>query len=144
MVVRSHNGRFIIPLSQVHESMRPQRSDIQFNTGFGEVLLLRGENLPLYRLARLLGEKPPTNKEARDGIAIIVRSTTQPFAVFVDDIIGQTQIVIKHLGKELAHLKGFSGSAILGDGRPALILELPELIQKNTIINPHSQKEGAA
>jgi two-component system chemotaxis sensor kinase CheA len=144
MVVKSRNDRFIIPLAHVHESLRPRPDDIQFNTGFGEVLLLRGENLPLYRLSRLIGEKSTGGKDTKDGIAIIVRATNQPFAVFVDDIVGQTQIVIKQLGRELAYLKGFSGSAILGDGRPALILELPDLIQKNVAPTTSPLKEGAA
>jgi len=65
-----------------------------------------------------------------EGIAIVVRAAGRPFAVIVDDIIGQNQIVIKRLGPEVAHLKGFGGSAILGDGRPSLILELSELAQK--------------
>jgi two-component system chemotaxis sensor kinase CheA len=144
MVIRSATERFVIPLAQVHESLRPAKTDIQYNTGFGEVLLLRGENLPLYRLNRLLGVKSGTIREPHDGIAIVVRVSEKPFAVLVDDIIGQTQIVIKRLGMELSHIKGFSGSAILGDGRPALILELPELILKNVVTHTNPLKEGAA
>jgi two-component system chemotaxis sensor kinase CheA len=136
MVVKCSDERFILPLAHVHESLRPAPADMQFNTGFGEVLLLRGENLPLYRLNRLLGHKVDPKRDPYDGIAIVVRATGKAFAVFVDDIIGQSQIVIKSLGAELAHLKGFSGSAILGDGRPSLILEMPELIQKYTVSDP--------
>jgi len=49
----------------------------------------------------------------------------------VDEIVGQAQVVIKQLGVEHRHIKGFAGSAILGDGSPALILELEELSLKS-------------
>lgn len=127
MVVRCGTERFVIPLNHVHETIQTTAEHIQFASGLGEVLLLRGENLILYRLNKILNQK--TDQIHKNGIAIIVRSTGRPFAVFVDDIIGQNQIVIKKLGEELSHVKGFSGSAILGDGRPSLILELPDLIQ---------------
>lgn len=125
MVVRSGSERFVIPLAQVHESMRPTEKDVQFNVGIGEVLMLRGECLPVVRLTSVLGRKP--SKEITDSIAIVIRSTGKPYAILVDDIVGQYQIVIKKLGQELSRLKVFSGSAVLGDGRPAFILDPPEL-----------------
>jgi two-component system, chemotaxis family, sensor kinase CheA len=131
MTVKCGNDRFVLPLAHVHETLKPEEADIQFATGLGEILILRGENLPLFRLDKLLNQKPDPKKKQNEGIAVVVRATEKPFAVFVDDIIGQNQIVIKKLGLELSNLRGFGGSAILGDGRPSLILELPELIQKN-------------
>jgi len=127
MVVTSETERFVIPLVHVHECLRPSRADIHFNSGFGEVLMVRGENLPMYRLNRLLGLPVDPKRDPMQGIAIIVRAGQKPFSVFVDDILGQSQIVIKQLGVELSHIIGYSGSAILGDGKPALILELPDL-----------------
>jgi two-component system chemotaxis sensor kinase CheA len=127
MVVRCGNDRFVIPLSHVHESLKPGPNDIQKTTGIGEVLILRGENLPVVRLDRILHEKAKLD-ETKQQIAIIVRTEGQPFAALVDDIIGQHQVVIKKLGSEIQHIKGFSGSAVLGDGKPALILELGELV----------------
>ncbi|PWU19335.1 MAG: chemotaxis protein CheA, partial [Bdellovibrio sp.] len=53
-----------------------------------------------------------------------VRSGATPFVLFVDDIVGQYQIVSKPLSPELRNLRGIAGSTILGDGRPALILEI--------------------
>ena len=128
MVVRMDEQRFVIPLSHVHESVRPAKGDVKKLTGLGEILLLRGENLPLYRLSTILNWKRE-EKTAEDGIAIVVRAAGDPFCILVDDIIGQHQVVIKKLGQEMQHLKGFSGSSILGDGKPALILELSELIR---------------
>ena len=56
-----------------------------------------------------------------------------PFGVIVNDISAVQQIVIKKLGRELAYLDGYTGSAILGDGRPALILNLPQIVQKHSV-----------
>lgn len=125
MVVRCSGERFVIPLAQVHESMRPSPGDVQFNVGLGEVLMLRGECLPLFRLNSVLGRKSAS--AVNDSIAIVIRSSGKPFAILVDDIVGQYQIVIKKLGQELSKLKIFSGSAVLGDGRPAFILDPSEL-----------------
>ncbi|MBS1962306.1 MAG: chemotaxis protein CheA [Bdellovibrionales bacterium] len=129
MVVTAENARYVIPLAHVHESVRPAKEDLHFVTGMGDVFSLRGENLPLYRLSGLLGTKG-TPRPAPDCIAIVVRTLKHPFAILVDDILNQTQVVIKKLGAEHSRLVGFSGSAILGDGKPALILELPELLAK--------------
>ena len=63
-------------------------------------------------------------------IALIIRTGAKPFAILVDDIIGQFQVVIKKLGPEFTGMKGIAGSTILGDGRPALILEPNELIKR--------------
>lgn len=130
MVVRIDNDRFVIPLSHVHESLKPQIEDLKYTTGIGEVLMLRGENLPLFRLHELLGRRG-NNKQTRELIALVIRSGQEPFAILVDDIIGQHQVVIKKLGDEIQHIKGFAGSAILGDGKPSLILEVPELVARS-------------
>ena len=127
MVIRSGQERYVIPLSHVHESMKPEAKDLKFATGMGEVLLLRGENLPVVRLSHALG-KGKNSKSATEQIAIIVRTQGKPFATLVDDVIGQYQVVIKKIGAEMQNLRGYSGSAILGDGKPALILELGDLI----------------
>jgi two-component system chemotaxis sensor kinase CheA len=138
--------RYVIPLSHVHESTRPDPADVHFVSGMGEVYSLRGENLPVYRLTELLGKKPATAPAATTSIAIVVRTLGQPFAVLVDDIIGQHQVVIKQLGAEHRGLKGFSGSAIMGDGRAALILELAELVSrhKSNATQPQSTQRRSA
>lgn len=126
MIVKVNEERYAIPLSHVHESVRITEGDMKFATGIGEVFLLRGENLPCYRMTHLINQKGGEKSQ----IALVFRGWGDPFAVLVDDIIGQHEIVIKKLGNEIQGLKGYSGSAILGDGRPALILEVPELVQQ--------------
>ena len=128
MVVTSGEQRYIIPLSHVRESVRTSDHPIQKSTSLGEVLLVRGENLPLYRLNKLLGNKRKTQEDS-ERIAGIIESSIGCFAAAVDDVLSQQQIVIKKLGAEMNKVKGYSGSAILGDGKPALILELSDFVQ---------------
>lgn len=140
MVVEVAKEKYVVPLSHVHESLKPDSNQVQFNTGLGEVLLLRGENLPIYRLANLLSKK--ANSAVENCIAIVIRTGKEPFALLVDDIIGQYQVVIKQLGPELQNLKGFSGSTILGDGRPSLIIEPLDLVKARGKILTKPQELG--
>lgn len=143
MVVKVSDSRYVIPLSHVHESVKLEANDIKQTTGLGEILLLRGETIPLFRLCQLMGRKPASSTESQM-IALVIRGATESFAVVVDDIIGQYQVVIKQLGPELQNIRGFSGSSILGDGKPALILELAELISKNKSHGTQSLRGMAA
>jgi two-component system chemotaxis sensor kinase CheA len=129
MIIRTGKERYVIPLSHVHESLRPDAKDVSYVTGIGEVLALRGATLPLFRLNSILSANAPLTP-IHEATVIVVRTGETPFSILVDDIIGQSQVVIKQLGEEHGGLKGISGSAILGDGRPSLILELYELIKR--------------
>jgi two-component system chemotaxis sensor kinase CheA len=128
MIVMAGPERFVVPIVHVHESLQPKPADVHFVSGVGEILSLRGEHMPLHRLSALLGRRQGTTPA--NPIAIVVRSGQKPFAVLVDDIIGQQQVVIKSLGSEMRGLKGVSGGAILGDGKASLILDLTELISR--------------
>ncbi len=127
MVLSAGSERYVVPLAQVFESLQPAKEDIHAVSGLGEVLSIRGEHLPVFRLSELVGKREE-KREAWKCIAVVVRSGDLPFCVLVDDILGQQQIVIKQLGGEIRDLKGVSGGAILGDGRAALILDLNELV----------------
>lgn len=130
MIVKASEERYVIPLSHVHESVRLSNTSIQQVPNLGEVLLLRGENLPLFDLSQVLKRKPSAREKIQK-TAIVIRTMEQPYAILVDDILSRNQVVIKQLGKEAQHLRGFSGSTILGDGKPSLILELDDLISRN-------------
>jgi two-component system chemotaxis sensor kinase CheA len=146
MIMRCGSERFVVPLAHVHETVRVNPEDTHFATGLGEVLMIRGESIPIYHLSDLMkivpGALPSKGQplapaqaalasRATEPSAVIVRLLDQPFAVHVDEILGQNQVVVKKLGSELSHLKTFSGGTILGDGRPSLILELIELVRAN-------------
>lgn len=144
MVVTQSSHRFVIPLAHVHETLQPTEAQLQGNHQLGQILMLRGENLPIVRLGDFFGlsaQHPPTKM-----IAMVIRSGPQPFAMLVDDIVGQFQVVVKQLGPELQNYKGVSGSTILGDGKPALIIEPLDLRHRKLTIakTPTTKPEGAA
>lgn len=134
MVVQCADERYVVPIAMVHETVQPKKEDIHYVTGKGDMLNLRGQVLPLVRLSSLLkvGTGGKKEREPSESIAIIVNSRKHVFAVLVDDILRQQQIVIKKLGAEIRVQKGLTGSAILGDGKPSLILDLNDLMEVMT------------
>ncbi|MBI4404497.1 MAG: chemotaxis protein CheA [Deltaproteobacteria bacterium] len=134
MVIRSEAERYVIPMAHVAESLQPKDHDVHFITGLGEVLNLRGEQLPLYRLGPVLGRKNAVRPTSQS-LAIVVRTARKPFSVLVDDIVGQQQVVIKRLGREVQNIRGLTGGAVMTDGQVALILDFPELVQKQNPIS---------
>ena len=126
MITKIGNERYIIPLAQVYESLSPSKDIVHFVNGIGECLKLRGEVIPLFKISKAL-QRNVAEKPLQEQIAIIVNNEDKSFAVLVDDILHQQQVVIKKLGSEIKNQKGFMGSSILGDGRPAFILDLVEL-----------------
>ena len=131
MVVQVDRDLYVVPLASVHESVRPSGAEIATVAARDEVVSIRGEWVPLHRLGRLLGRKQ-TDTVNDSAIAIVIRREREtPFAVLVDDIIGRQQVVIKRLGEEVRNVAGVSGAAVLGDGKAALILDLPELVGRS-------------
>ncbi len=128
MVVSFANDKFVIPLNQVYETLRPKEEQLQFNQSLGYTLMLRGENLPLFRMGEFFSYQ--SKLQTTDMIALVIRSTPKPFAILVDDILGQFQVVVKKLSSELQNMKGISGSTILGDGKPSFIIEPNDLIKR--------------
>jgi len=126
MVTKIGDERYIIPLSQIYESLSPTPDLVHYVHGIGECLKIRGQVIPLFKISKTL-QRTAKEKNIHEQIAIIVNDEDKSFAVLVDDILHQQQVVIKKLGDEIKNQKGFMGSSILGDGRPAFILDLIEL-----------------
>ena len=126
MIVRVETQKFVIPMAHIMETLQPK--GLMQATQMGDVLMLRGENLPLFRLADFFSIQ--SKAVASEMIAIIIRSQGKNFALLVDDILEQSQVVIKQLGPELATYKGVAGSTILSDGKPAFILEPADLFSR--------------
>lgn len=128
MVVTYSNQKFVLPLAQVHETLNPKESMVQNSHELGQVLMLRGENMPLIRLGDFFDIK--SSNPVSSMIAMVIRTGKEPFALVVDDILGQYQVVTKPLGSDLADTSGVSGTTILGDGKPALIIECNDLLKR--------------
>ena len=98
-------------------------------SGQGEVFSFRGDYLPIVRLHELFGVEPRTKRAARRPDHGRRRRGPQRVGLFVDDLLGQQQVVIKSLETNYGHVEGVSGATILGDGSVALILDIPGLIR---------------
>ncbi len=140
MVVTYSSQKFIIPLSQVYETLNPKINMVQETHDLGSILMLRGENIPLVRLGDFFDIK--SQNPLHSMIAMVIRTSAEPFALVVDDILGQFQVVTKPLGTDLADTKGVSGTTILGDGKPALILECNDLLKRKLKNNYTPAKTG--
>ena len=127
MLVRVGDERFIVPLTHIHMSFRPEPSMLSTVVGRGEVVLLRGELLPIIRLHRLFDVSSAVQSPL-DGLLMIVGDGDRRTALLVDDLLGQQQVVAKTLGDGLGKVPGVSGGAILGDGRVGLILDVTETV----------------
>ncbi|MBE0621491.1 MAG: chemotaxis protein CheW [Burkholderiales bacterium] len=117
---------FIVPLTFIVESLQPAKDDIKTITGMGTVVHVRGEYLPVVALYDVLNVRPKVTELDR-GIMVIVESEGAKSAMFVDDLLGQHQVVIKSLETNYRKVPGVSGATIMGDGKVALILDVEAL-----------------
>jgi two-component system chemotaxis sensor kinase CheA len=126
MLVESENETYIIPTLSVIESFIPQKDIVHSFKDQGEFVDLRGEMIPIIRLNEIL--ETGTNKpDIWESTLVCLENENGKFAVLVDDLIGRQQVVIKPLGQALSNIKEFSGSAVMGSGEIALILNIEEL-----------------
>ena len=116
-----------IPLVSVVETLRVRKAEIH-RVNRCEVIQLRDQVLPLVRLDRALGL--PTDGQSADRVFVVaVRMGDHRVGLVVDSLLGELQVVIKSLGRQVGNLAGVMGATILGDGRVALILDVPSLIK---------------
>jgi two-component system chemotaxis sensor kinase CheA len=141
MIVQVSGHRFSIPFNQVSEFLRTNMSNVHFISGIGDCIELRGEMLPIVFIEEALGQKV-NNYEHVQKTAIIVKSGQSHFVIMVDDIVNQQQVVIKKLGIELKGHPGFMGSAILGNGKPAIILDVIELFRDHKKVVAHNRSKS--
>ena len=122
MLVRVGSETYLLPTISIEHSFRPSTEQVSTVGGRGEMVLLRGQLLPILRLHRMFNI-PGAVTEVDKGLLIVLESQSKRCAVMVDELLGQQQVVIKSLGTTLANVPGVAGGAILGDGRVGLILD---------------------
>ncbi len=118
--------RFALPLVNVNEILDFNHYSTSTVDG-QEVLLVRGKAMPIFYLSRWLVRQGDDRNPP--GHVVIVSVGTRRIGLLVDQLIGQEEVVIKPLGTLLQGTQGLAGATITGDGRIALILDLPSLIQ---------------
>ncbi|MEN6520397.1 MAG: chemotaxis protein CheA [Armatimonadota bacterium] len=126
MLVRVGEERFIVPTLNIHKSFQPDREALTTVTGRGEMVMLRGELMPIFRLHRLFNIRDAIEDPIK-GILMILDDGDRKCALLVDELLGQQHVVAKSLGEGIGNIPGISGGAILGDGCVGLIVDPSEI-----------------
>jgi len=122
------NETYILPVISIIESLQVKTENINAVAGNSEVYRLRDEYIPIVRLYQIFGIKP-ISTELESGLLVVVEAEGKKIAIYVDDLLGQQQVVIKSLETNFKKIEGLSGATILGDGTVALIIDIAGLIE---------------
>jgi two-component system chemotaxis sensor kinase CheA len=123
LIVTVGTQRYVAPLFAVQEIFRATPDMLSTVHGKAEMVLVRSRLLPVVRLHSRLGIAPNTF-DLTAGTMIVAESEGTLFCLFVDDLLGKQEVVIKSLDRRFKDVAGLAGCAILGDGRVGLILDL--------------------
>ena len=141
LMVRVSGDLFTIPLANVDETVRIFKKDTSTVEGV-EVIHLRGETLPIFRLSTVFGEMRAEKSDK--SFVVIVSVGGQRTGFVVDELLGQEEVVIKPLADYVQDKSGFSGATIIGDGRISLIIDVYEMVRMTAYKQAARQKEQTA
>lgn len=127
MLVRVGDTTYTLPMLSIIESFRPETADVTVLSTGQEVVRLRDSMLEVVRMARL-HDVPGGAEDLHDGILVVVEAGGDRCGLFVDEVLGQRQTVIKSLDGYLGALPGISGCSILGNGDISLIADVGMLM----------------
>ena len=127
LLVQVHEETYAIPLGSIDSTINITPEEIR-TIQQQEVILLRGQIIPLVRLGNSLGIKSAAGfEEGQELYVVIVQAGDHKIGLLVDSLVGQQEIVIKSLGKILTGIRQIAGATILGDGQVVLILDVNAL-----------------
>jgi two-component system chemotaxis sensor kinase CheA len=130
MLIQTGEEVYILPLGFVLESLQPAPEDVKEISGKGRVIKVRGEYLPLIPLYQIFDIEPRFTDPCK-GILVIVETEGKKACLFVDELVGQQQVVVKNLESNYRKVTGISGATILGDGGVSLILDVTALVRSS-------------
>ena len=122
MLVKVGDQRYLIPTVNMHQSFRPTADMLATVRGKGELVLLRGQPMPMSRLHRIF-RVAGARTNPTEALIVVVEGPEGKAALLVDALLEQRQVVAKSLGDVLPQIRGISGGAVLGDGTVGLILD---------------------
>jgi len=121
---------YVFPLVSIIESIQVDKSLIKGIAGETELYKLRDSYIPVIRLHKNLGIKD-AQQDLSDGLLVVVEDAGLRAGIFVDDLLGQQQVVIKSLETNYMKIDGIAGATILGDGTVSLILDVSETVSSH-------------
>ncbi len=142
-LVRVGEEVYIIPLISIVESLQIDKKAVNRLAGKSEVYRLRDDYISVIRLYNLFGAKPDS-VDLEKGLLVVVEGDGQKVGLFVDDLLGQQQVVIKSLESNFKQVDGVSGATILGDGTVALIMDIGGLIDLSNTLQRDSSDGAVA
>jgi len=142
-LVKVGDQSYIISLVSIVETVQTTTDQVNEIAGKSELFKLRDEYLPVVRLHEIFGVQADST-DLNDGLLVVVEANGQRVGIFVDDLQAQQQVVIKSLESNYRQMPGISGATILGDGRVALILDVPGLIQLFNARNGSTERTAIA
>jgi len=128
MLLKVGDERYLLPTASIEQSFRPTEGSVHTIAGRGEMVSIRGELLPIFRLHRLFGIEDALT-DPYNSLLIAIEVEGKRCVLMVDDLLGQQQVVVKSLGDAMADVSGVAGGAILGDGRVGLILDTAGILR---------------
>ncbi|RKP47357.1 chemotaxis protein CheA [Cohnella endophytica] len=140
MNVRVGDSRFTLPTASILESFRPKPADVITDPDGNEMIMLRGACYPILRLHEKFNCKKGETLFDK-GIFVMLEQDGRKLCLFVDELLGQQQVVVKSLPgyiKQMARKEGISGCALLGDGSISLIVDVGDLPGMNRSRNAPS------
>src|SRR6201996_6496804 len=120
--------RYIVPLVSIVESVQLKSESVRSVAGGGELFRFRGEYLPVIRLHDAFGCENAVHA-IDEGLMVVVEGDGSRVGLFVDELIGQQQAVVKSLEANFRRVNGISGATILSDGSVALIVDVLGLVR---------------
>lgn len=123
MLVRVDDERYVIPTIAIQKAFKPDKQDYFTVSGEGEMVMDRGNLIPLIRLNEIYNSSSQ-KKSVWDGLVVVVESKEEKRALLIDELLGKDEYVIKSLGTNLEDVESLAGGAILADGRVGLILDI--------------------
>jgi len=127
MRLRIGSRTYIVPLDAIVESFQLSSLDLKSVKGAKDLVNLRGEVYPLVKLHSYFGDKEASPEDFQKGIVVLVESTFKKFCIYVDEILGISQAVIKNLQTNYRSIPGIIGASLNGDGTISLIMDIPGL-----------------
>ncbi len=129
MLVRVGQASYTIPLLSIRESIQVEVENVTITMDGQEIVKVRDELIPVIRLHQLYNLNPDYY-ELHEGLLVIIEHQRETACLFIDEIVGEQQTVIKGLSGYMENVKGVSGCTILGDGEVSLILDVGGLIKR--------------
>ena len=126
MSIKVGEEMFILPVSAVIESLQPRADDLYSMAGGDVLLKVREDYLPVVAVHHALDVADAITDPTR-AIAVIVQGEGRRYALLVDELVGQQQVVVKNLETNYRKVPGVSAATILGDGSVALILDVADM-----------------